>query len=111
MMETAANYKLHLEIAADAEELAHKSVELFVSDALRAFKDKGVFHVAVSGGHTPRRFFELLGELPEAKSLPWNKIHLFWVDERYVPPESPLSNYRLVAETFLGRGAIPGENV
>ena len=110
-METTANHKLHLEIAADAEEFAHKSVELFVSDALKALRDKGVFHVAVSGGHTPRRFFELLGKTPEAKSLPWDKIHLFWVDERYVPPDSPLSNYRLAAETFLGRVAIPDENV
>jgi 6-phosphogluconolactonase len=110
-METTANYKPNLEIAVDPERLACRSVEVFVADAQKAIKAKGVFHVAVSGGHTPKRFFELLAELPEAASLPWDKIQLFWVDERYVPPNSPRSNYKLAADTFLGRVAIPDANV
>jgi len=110
-METTAKYKPNVEIASDPETLAQRSVELFVADAQKAIKAKDVFYVAISGGHTPRRFFELLGEAPQASSLPWEKIQLFWVDERYVRPDSQWSNYKLAADTFLAKVAIPQENI
>jgi len=110
-METAANYKPNVEIVSDSESLAQRSAELFVADAKKAIKAKNIFYVAISGGHTPKRFFELLSEMPKAKELPWDKIQLFWVDERYVPPDSKYSNYKLAADTFLAKVAIPKENV
>lgn len=110
-MKTVAKYKPNVEIASDVETLARRSVELFVREAQKAIKAKNAFYVAISGGHTPRRFLELLGEVPKAKSLSWNKIQLFWVDERYVPPESQSSNYKLAADTFLGKVDIPQENI
>lgn len=110
-MGIATHYEPNLEIASDPEHLAQRSVEIFVGEAQDAIKAKGTFYVAISGGHTPKRFFELLGEVPEAKSLPWDKIHLFWVDERYVPPDSQWSNYKLAADTFLPKVAIPDGNV
>lgn len=110
-METAAKYKPNVEVVSDPESLAYRSVELFVADAQKAIKAKNVFYLALSGGHTPKRFFELLGEVPQARSLPWDKIQLFWVDERYVPPDSQWSNYRLAVDTFLTKVAIPQENV
>ena len=110
-MVTAANYKPNLEIASDPESLAARSVEFFAAHARKAIKAKDIFRVAISGGHTPRRFFELLAEVPAAKSLRWEKIHLFWVDERYVPPDSQWSNYKLAASTFLAKVAIPPDNI
>jgi 6-phosphogluconolactonase len=110
-METTAKYKPNVEIASDPETLAQRSVELFVADAQKAIKAKDVFYVAISGGHTPRRFFELLCEVPQASSLPWDKIQLFWVDERYVGADSQWSNYKLAADTFLTKVAIPQENI
>ena len=110
-MKAATHYEPNLEIASDPEHLAARSVEVFVDEAQNAIKAKDVFHGAISGGNTPRRFFELLGEAPKATSLPWDKIHLFWVDERYVPPDSQWSNYKLAADTFLPKVAIPDENV
>jgi len=110
-METTTRYEPNLEIASDPEHLAARSVEVFVDEAQNAIKAKDVFHVAISGGNTPRRFFELLSDVPKAKSLPWDKIHLFWVDERYVPPDSQWSNYKLAADTFLPKVSIPDENV
>jgi 6-phosphogluconolactonase len=110
-METAAKYKLNIEIVSDAESLAYRSVEIFVADAQKAIKAKNAFYVAISGGHTPKRFFELLGEMREARFLPWDKIQVFWVDERYVPPDSQWSNYKLAADTFLTRVVIPQENI
>jgi 6-phosphogluconolactonase len=110
-MPTAAKYKANLEIVSDAESLARRSVDVFVADAEKAIKARDAFYVAISGGHTPKRFFELLGEVPKARTLPWDKIQLFWVDERYVPPDSQWSNYKLAADTFLSKVAIPQENV
>ena len=110
-MGTAAKYKPNVEVASDPENLALRSVEVFIADAQKAIKAKNTFYVAISGGHTPKRFFELLGEVPEAKALPWDRIHLFWVDERYVPPDSQWSNYKLAADTFLAKVTIPQENV
>jgi len=110
-METSAEYKPKVEIVSDPDSLAHRSLQIFVADAQRAIQSNGLFYVAISGGNTPKHFFELLGEASEATSLPWKKIHLFWVDERYVPPDSPWSNYKLAADTFLPRVGIPAENV
>jgi 6-phosphogluconolactonase len=106
-METTANYKPNVEVVSDPEGLAQRSVALFVGDAEKAIKAKGTFYVAISGGHTPRRFFELLSGV----SLPWDRIQLFWVDERYVPPDSQWSNYKLAADTFLAKVAIPKRNI
>jgi len=110
-METFADYKPNVEIVSDSETLAEQVVSVFVKDARKAIVQKNIFRVAISGGFTPRRFFELLGELPESKSLEWNRIELFWVDERYVPPNSQWSNYKLAADTFLTKVPIPPDNV
>jgi 6-phosphogluconolactonase len=110
-MRTTAQYKPNIEVISDPESLAQRSIGIFVADARKAIKAKGAFYVAISGGNTPKRFFELLGEAPQASSLPWEKIQLFWVDERYVSPDSKWSNYKLAVDTFLNKVAIPDANV
>ena len=105
------DYKPSVEVVSDAEMLARRSIDIFIADAEKAIKAKNVFRVAISGGHTPKRFFELLGEEPNVKALPWDRIQLFWVDERIVQPDSQWSNYKLAADTFLTKVAIPQENV
>ncbi len=110
-MEMSVNYKPNVEIVSDAESLARQSVAYFLADAEKAIKVKDVFCVAISGGYTPRRFFELLGEMPKEQAPSWDKIQLFWVDERCVPPDSQWSNYKLAADTFLDKVAIPKENI
>jgi len=110
-METTTQYQPNVEIVSDPETLAQRSIKLFVADAQKAIRAKNAFYVAISGGHTPKRFFELLGEAPQASSLPWERVQLFWVDERIVGPDSQWSNYKLAADTFLGKVAIPDQNV
>ena len=110
-METAQNYKPKVEVVSDADSLARRSLELFVKDAEKALKNKNRFYVAISGGNTPKHFFELLGRAPQSLALAWDEIHLFWVDERYVSRDSRWSNYKLAADTFLGRVGIPEENI
>jgi 6-phosphogluconolactonase len=108
-MEMTAKY--NIEAAADDQDLAYRMVQLFVRTARETIESRGVFYTAVSGGHTPARFFEHLASTPEAKDLPWESIHVFWVDERYVPPDAEASNYKLAKDTFLDNVGIPPENV
>ncbi|MBN1796568.1 MAG: 6-phosphogluconolactonase [Sedimentisphaerales bacterium] len=110
-METMAQNKPNVEIANDLESLAQRSVKFFAEYANNAVAQKGVFFAAISGGHSPKRFYELLGQKEHSNDIPWNKVQLFWVDERYVPQESPLSNYKLAMDTFLTNVPIPKENV
>ena len=110
-MEALTKYKPNIEVVSDPESLAQRSVEVFVAGARKAIEARGAFYVAISGGHTPRRFYELLGTMPQARSLSWDRIHLFWVDERIVAVESPLSNFKLAADTFLREVSIPDGNI
>jgi 6-phosphogluconolactonase len=110
-METTAKYKPNIEIAFDAEDLASRTVNLFVSSAREALESKGAFYVALSGGQTPKLAFEKLAASPAAQALLWQHIHVFWVDERYVPADSPHSNYRLAADAFLKKVPIPPDNI
>lgn len=110
-METTAKYKPNIEITPDAEELASRTVSLFVSAAHEALESRGTFYVALSGGQTPRLAFEKLAASPAAQALLWQHIHVFWVDERYVPVDSPQSNYRLAADAFLKKVPIPPDNI
>lgn len=102
-------YKPNVQVTSNAESLAHRILSFFVESAERNIKENGIFRVALSGGHTPKRFYELLGNAP--KSLQWEKIHLFWVDERCVPTSSEWSNYKLAVDGFIAKVDIPGENV
>ncbi len=100
-----------IEAVENAEALAARALELFVSEARSACRARGKFHVAISGGHTPERFFELLGRSGASRSLAWDKIHVFWSDERCVRPDHPDSNYGLAARTFLKAVSLPEANV
>jgi len=93
------------------EELARCALSSFAARSRVAISEKGQFNVAISGGHTPERFFELLGDSDEGRCIEWAKVQVFWVDERCVPPEAGASNYGLAAHAFLGKVGIPVENV
>lgn len=107
----AIKYKTKIDISPDTEILAQKTVEKFITEAQKAIKAGDLFYIAISGGNTPKRSLELLGTLPQSIALPWNKIHLFWVDERYVPINSLQSNYKMAADAFLNKVAIPQNNI
>ena len=67
--------------------------------------------VALSGGATPRPVYERLAAAPLSERLPWPRIHWFWGDERFVPPDHPDSNYRMVREALLSRVPVPPANI
>ncbi|MEE9553573.1 MAG: 6-phosphogluconolactonase [candidate division Zixibacteria bacterium] len=72
--------------------------------------DRSLF-IGLSGGNTPRVIYQRLAEEPYKSGIPWNRIHLFWGDERCVPPQHPDSNFGMVSESLLSRISIPGKNV
>jgi len=81
----------------------------FATLAARSVRSSGRFTVALSGGSTPKSLYALLasGSIP---NVPWEKIFLFFGDERFVPPEHPDSNYRMVREAGV-ISKIPENNV
>jgi len=72
--------------------------------------EKGTFNAALSGGLTPRHLYELLASPDLSAQIPWERIHLFQVDERCVPPDDPQSNYRMIRETLLAHIPLPRAN-
>ncbi len=99
-----------VQVLADPEALSHSAANL-VSAIIEAAAAKGTVSVALSGGSTPRRLYTLLGEAPWRERIEWKRVHLFWADERCVPPDHNESNYRLVAETFLSRVDLPEDHI
>lgn len=73
-------------------------------------KDKEVFHVALSGGSTPKIVFDILAE-NFADKLDWSKIHFYWGDERCVPPTDDQSNYKMTIEHLFSKIDVPQENI
>lgn len=76
-----------------------------------ASASSGRFAVSLSGGSTPKRLYELLASEPLRGRLPWERVHWFWGDERYVPADSPDSNYRMTRLAMLERASVPAANV
>jgi len=72
--------------------------------------EKKVFLIAISGGTTPQRLYKLIGGTYD-KTIPWNAVHVFFCDERYVPHDDRQSNYQMVKENLLDLISIPQENV
>jgi 6-phosphogluconolactonase len=100
-----------LQICRDAAGVAQAVADLFVAVGQTAIEDRGLFNVALSGGNTPRAAFTLLGQEPARSALSWADVHVYFGDERCVPPDDEQSNYRMAEKTFLESVAIPKANV
>jgi len=98
-------------IVRDVGELAHKAAEQFVALAGRAIAGAARFAVALSGGSTPRALYELLGSTEYRERIDWRGVHLFWGDERCVPPDHSESNFGMVRESWISQIQIPAENI
>ena len=98
-------------IHADARAASRAAAESFAEVARRAVEARGRFSVALSGGSAPRETYRLLGEEPFRSTVPWVGVHLFWGDERCVPPGHPRSNFAMAREAFIACVPIPPANV
>jgi 6-phosphogluconolactonase len=92
----------------NAKQIADFTIKKWTEISERAIHKKRYFTAAISGGRTPSTLYQ---ELALVKSLPWDKTHIFMVDERFVPPEHKQSNYRMINQSLLSGLDIPGENI
>lgn len=98
--------------AKNIESVSHKdfynrALELFIEEYKVSIEEKDVFNVALSGGNTPVPLFKLLTDT----EIEWNKVHIFMVDERYLPIDDPDSNYGNLYESFISKIDIPAKNI
>lgn len=102
---------LRIEICKDAADLARHAAGLFVTLAGKALGSRRQFAVALAGGETPRRLYELLTQDHYAYQIVWPAVQVFWSDERCVPPSDTRSNYRMALDAMLSKVAIPEGNI
>lgn len=100
-----------IKVLPDVSSLAREAAERIVAAAVQAIDTHGTFSLALSGGSTPRPVYELLSQEPFRSHVNWNKVEIYFGDERCVPPDSPQSNFKMANETLLSRVPIPDQSV
>jgi len=100
-----------VKILADAQALAAYAAERLIQLAAAAIRSSGRFCVALSGGSTPRQMYTLLAQAERREQIDWSRLHIFWGDERCVPPDHPDSNYRMARQALLNQLPIPIRNI
>lgn len=95
----------------DADEVARAAAEEMVTVAHESIEARGRFLLALSGGSTPRRLYELLAGSPYRERISWADAEFFWSDERAVDPGHPASSFRMAREALLEKLGVPDERV
>ena len=104
--------KLDTRVYPDIDALSHGALEEVLRNLHEAIAQRGRFAIALSGGRTPAKMYALWGAPGKYRDeTPWDRVHMFWGDERYVPADDPLSNYRMTREALLVHVPIPPANV
>jgi 6-phosphogluconolactonase len=91
--------------------MSEEATELICACADESMKSNGLFTLVLSGGSTPRPVYEFLASDRYSHRIDWERTHLFWGDERLIPPDHPDSNYEMAYELLVSRVPIPDENV
>ncbi|MFN7926717.1 MAG: 6-phosphogluconolactonase [Blastocatellia bacterium] len=99
------------QIVADAAVLAATAADYFVQAAQANIAEHGRLTVALSGGSTPKAMFALLATSPYREAVAWERVFIFWGDERAVPPDHADSNYRMTREALLAHVPLPAQNI
>jgi 6-phosphogluconolactonase len=97
-----------IDVSAEFESLARRVAQWIVDLACAT---PGRFAIALSGGSTPKRLYQLLAATPLREAMPWERVHLFWGDDRFVPWDDPNSNYGMARDALIAHVPIPPENV
>jgi len=101
-----------IRILRDGAAIAKRAAQEFVQSAATAVRAKGSFDVALAGGSTPKALYSLLVNDPALRSqVPWDKMHLFFGDERHVPPDHSDSNFRMAAEAMISKSPLKPEQI
>ena len=102
--------KQEIRIFKDLEKLSREAARLFIEKSIQSIVERGRFLVALNGGNTPAKTFQLLADDFQHK-VDWNNVHVFWGDERCVPPEDPGSCYGQARDLLLRHVPIPDSNI
>ena len=102
--------KSDIRIFKELEALSRHAADIFIAQAKSSINARDQFLVALNGGSTPTRLFQLLGSDYKTK-IDWTMTHIFWGDERCVPYDDPGSSYGQAQEAFLSHVDIPGSNI
>lgn len=100
-----------IQVYPDKEAMSRAAAELFVEQAGQALRLRGRFCVALSGGNTPRRMYELLAQPPFRDRVAWAQVQVFWGDERCVPADDPRSNAHLARQVWLDQVPISPQQI
>ena len=98
-------------IAADQPTYLKKAAQLILESAIKSVQERGRFAIALSGGSTPKKLLFLLAEDYYRSRIPWANTHVFWGDERCVPPDHADSNYKMAREALLSKVSLPPSHV
>jgi len=107
-MRSGRKLQIKYYVEPNAEALARRAAQYFTEMAWEAVAYSGRARIAISGGSTPKAAFELLADFsqPWRGRMPWERLDLYWVDERAVPPGDAESNYRMTREALLDRAPL-----
>lgn len=107
------NLKIIYFVEPDAQALTQRAARYFVEAIEKAAAARGRARIAISGGGAPRPVFEALADpaQPWRARMPWDKLEIYWVDERCVPPTDPNSNYNMALKAMLARAPLSPEQV
>jgi 6-phosphogluconolactonase len=100
-----------LERSESREALFEAAADRIATAAAAAIRRSGRFHLALSGGSTPRGLYALLASDPHAARIEWPRVHVFWGDERCVAADDPASNQRMAREALLDHVPVPSAQV
>src|SRR2546427_10060401 len=103
--------RAEIEVLPTREALMEAAAARFVSAAGAALRASGRFVVALAGGSTPKALYALLAGAPWAGRADWSRVHVFWGDARWVPPDAPASNDRTAREALLAQLPVSAPKV
>jgi 6-phosphogluconolactonase len=99
-------------ILPDGDAITKRAAQKFIEIATAAVKERGTFSVALSGGSTPKALYSLLASDPALRAqVPWDKMYVFFGDERHVGPDDPQSNFRMAREAMFSKSPLKSEQV
>lgn len=98
-------------VLADPASAAAAAAERVAAICARTVAARGACAVALSGGDTPKPLYARLAEEPYRRQVPWDRLEVFWGDERCVPPDDARSNFHMAHETLLAKVSIPAEHI
>lgn len=99
------------DVSVNADELA-KKVAVWITDFIEeVLKQQDRFTIALSGGNTPKKLFRILASAPFDKKIPWDKLHFFWGDERYVPFTDERNNAKMAFDSLLDHVPVRKEHI